>query len=185
MTTAIVGVGTIIFQDEGVGVYAQKYIEENYSFEDDVTLVDGGVLGFKLMTYYQDYDRVLILDTITIEDEVGAIYNLPAQELLGLGSYKQTAHEVEVAEMLEICSLLEKMAEVSIIGIVPKDIQSVNVGLSDELKTAFSAFIEATMQELDKSGVKFSKNENEVSLEQVIASYNSPQSECREYHNGN
>jgi len=185
MTTAVVGVGTIIFQDEGVGVYAQKYIEKNYTFESDVTLVDGGVLGFQLMTYYQDYDRVLILDTITIEDEVGSIYNLPAEELLGLGSYKQTAHEVEVAEMLEICSLLEKMAEVSIIGIVPKDIQSVNVGLSDELKTKFHAFVETTMGELEKSGVKFSQNEEEVSLEEVIAIYQNPQSECREYHNGN
>jgi hydrogenase maturation protease len=185
MTTAVVGVGTIIFQDEGVGVYAQKYIEKNYTFESDVTLVDGGVLGFQLMTYYQDYDRVIILDTITIEDEVGSIYNLPAEELLGLGSYKQTAHEVEVAEMLEICSLLEKMAEVSIIGIVPKDIQSVNVGLSDELKVQFPAFIKTTMDELEKSGVKFSKNENEVSLEEVIASYDNPQSECKEYHDDN
>jgi len=185
MTTAIVGVGTIIFQDEGVGVYAQKYIEKNYTFESDVTMVDGGVLGFQLMTYYQDYDRVLILDTITIEDEVGSIYNLPAEELLGLGSYKQTAHEVEVAEMLEICSLLEKMAEVSIIGIVPKDIQSVNVGLSDELKDKFMAFVETTMNELKKSGVIFSKNEDEVILEEVISIYQNPQSECREYHNGN
>jgi len=124
-----------------------------------VTLVDGGVLGFGLMSYYQDYDRVLILDALTIDDEVGAIYNLPAQELLGLGSYKQTAHEVEVAEMLEICSLLEKMAQVSIIGIVPKDIQSVNVGLSDELKAKFYDFIEAIMAELSHSNVSFCKNQ--------------------------
>jgi len=182
MTTAIVGVGTIIFQDEGVGVYAQKYIEQNYTFEGDVTLVDGGVLGFGLMSYYQDYDRVLILDTLTIDDEVGAIYNLPAQELLGLGSYKQTAHEVEVAEMLEICSLLEKMAQVSIIGIVPKDIQSVNVGLSDELKAKFDDFIKATMTELSHSNVSFCKNQHEVTLEEVIAGYNNPQSQCKEYH---
>ncbi len=124
-----------------------------------MTLVDGGVLGFGLMSYYQDYDRVLILDALTIDDEVGAIYNLPAQELLGLGSYKQTAHEVEVAEMLEICSLLEKMAQVSIIGIVPKDIQSVNVGLSDELKAKFYDFIEAIMAELSHSNVSFCKNQ--------------------------
>ncbi|MBN2825059.1 MAG: HyaD/HybD family hydrogenase maturation endopeptidase [Campylobacterales bacterium] len=185
MTTAIVGVGTIIFQDEGVGVYAQKYIEKNYTFQSDVTLVDGGVLGFKLMSYFQEYDRVLILDTLTIDDAVGAIYNLPAQELLGLGSYKQTAHEVEVVEMLEICLLLETMAQVSIMGIVPQDIQSVNVGLSEEIKGVFPAFVEATMQELEKSGVKFSKNAQEFSLDRVIESYNNPQSACREYHNGN
>ncbi|HHH19440.1 MAG TPA: hydrogenase maturation protease, partial [Campylobacterales bacterium] len=141
MKIAIVGAGTIIFQDEGVGVYAARYLESNYDFIDDVTLVDGGVLGFKLMTYYQDYDKVLILDTITIDDEVGSIYNLPAEELLGLGSYKQTAHEVEIVEMLEICSLLEKMADVHIIGIVPEDIQSVNVGLTDTLKAKFDTFV--------------------------------------------
>lgn len=183
MRTAIVGAGTIIYQDEGIGVYAQKYIEQNYTFQDDVTLVDGGVLGFQLMTYYQEYDRVLILDTITMDDEVGSIYNLPAEEILGLGSYKQTAHEVEIVEMLEICSLLERMADVNIIGIVPKDIESVHIGLSDEMKEKFHMFINTAMGELKNSGIVFSKNKNEVSLEEVILSYSSPNSECKEYKN--
>ena len=181
MTTAIVGAGTIIFQDEGIGVYASKYIEQNYTFADEVTLVDGGVLGFQLMTYYQDYDRVLILDTITMEDDVASIYNLPATELLGLGSYKQTAHEVEIVEMLEICSLLENMAEVNIIGIVPEDIKSVNVGLSDSMKKIFPTFVQTALDELTKSGVKFSKNEKEITLEEIITNYKDPQSECKEY----
>jgi hydrogenase maturation protease len=181
--TAIVGAGTIIFQDEGIGVYAQKYIDENYIFQDDVTLVDGGVLGFQLMTYYQEYDKVLILDTITMDDECGSIYNLPAEELLGLGSYKQTAHEVEIVEMLEICSLLEKMADVNIIGIVPKDITLVNVGLTDELKEKFHMFVQTALNELEKSGIKFEKKDKEVSLDEIIESYGNPNSECKEYQN--
>ena len=131
MKTAIIGVGTIIFKDEGIGVYASKYLDENYIFEDDVTVVDGGVLGFHLLSYLQECERVLILDTITIEDKVGSIYNLPAKELMGLGSYKQTAHEVEVTQMLEICSLHEGMADVNVIGIIPKDLVSTNIGLMD------------------------------------------------------
>ena len=179
---AIIGAGTIIFQDEGVGVYASKYIEQNYTFEDDVTMVDGGVLGFQLMTYYQDYDKVIILDTITMDDEAGSIYNLPATELLGLGSYKQTAHEVEIVEMLEICSLLENMADVNIIGIVPHDIKSVNIDLTDELKAKFEIFVDTALAELKKYNVKYSKNKSEVSLEDIIESYANPQSE---YKNGN
>lgn len=182
MQIAIVGAGTIIFQDEGVGVYAAKYLEANYDFQGDVTLVDGGVLGFRLMTYYQDYDKVLILDTITIDDEVGSIYNLPATELLGLGSYKQTAHEVEIVEMLEICSLLDKMAEVNIIGIVPEDIQSVNVGLTDTLQSRFDAFIETALNELSQSGIGYTRKETIVPLESIIESYANPQSE---YKHGN
>ena len=171
---AIVGVGTIIFQDEGIGVYASKYLDENYAFGDNVTLVDGGVLGFQLMTYYQDYDHVVILDTITMEDKVGSIYNLPAEELLGLGSYKQTAHEVEIVEMLEICSLLEKMAEVNIVGIVPHDIASVNIGLTDTMKERFDDFIDTALKQLDSIDVPYRKKTNTVSLDNVISYYANP-----------
>lgn len=181
MKIAVVGAGNIIFQDEGVGVYAQKYIEQNYTFKGDITLVDGGVLGFQLMTYYQDYDRVLILDTITIDDDAGSVYNLPADELLGLGSYKQTAHEVEIVEMLEICSLLEKMADVNIIGIVPKDISTVAVGLSDEIKKSFFTFVDEALNELKKSGLEFEKNKEKITLDQIISSYANPSSECKQY----
>lgn len=181
MKTAIVGAGTVIYQDEGIGVYAAKYIEKNYTFFDDVTLVDGGVLGFQLMTYYQDYDKVIILDTITIEDVVGAIYNLPSEELLGLGSYKQTAHEVEIIEMLEICSLLEKMADTNIIGIVPYDMESVNIGLSSEMKNKFDDFIDAAMKEIEKSAIRYERNTQTIELEDIIESYANPQSE---YKNG-
>lgn len=185
MRIAVVGVGTVIYQDEGIGVYNQRFLLDNYTFDGDVTLVDGGVLGFQLMTYYQDYDKVIIVDTITMEDEVGSIYNMPGEELLGLGSYKQTAHEVEIVEMLEICSLLEKMADVNIIGIVPKDIESVNVGLTDDMREKFPAFIKATLDELEKSGVKYTKKEKEVSLDEIIASYRDPQSACKELHSAN
>ena len=172
---AIVGAGTVIFNDEGVGVYASKYLEKNYIFDGDVTIVDGGVLGFRLMVYYQEYDRVIILDTITMEnDKAGAIYNLPAEELLGLGSYKQTAHEVEIVEMLEICSLLENFADTNIVGIVPEDIVTVKSDLSDTLKREFKNFVNVALGELDKMGERYRKREIEYSLEQIIDSYANP-----------
>jgi len=175
---AIIGVGTVIYQDEGVGVYGARYIEENYDFTNfDVTIVDGGVLGFQLMTYYQEYDKVIILDTITMDDSVGSIYNLPSEELLGLGSYKQTAHEVEIVEMLEICSLLEKMAEVNIIGIVPKDIETVVVGLTPEMKENFPLFVKSALDELVKVGINPTKKEDEISLEAIIESYANPKAQ--------
>jgi len=172
---AIVGAGTVIFNDEGVGVYAQRYLDENYKFDGDVTLVDGGVLGFQLMVYYQEYDKVIILDTITMQnDESGAIYNMPGEELLGLGSYKQTAHEVEIIEMLEICSMLENMAEVNIIGIVPEDILEVVTDLTPKLKEKFHDFVAVALSELDKVGIKYTKNNIEVTLETIIHSYANP-----------
>ena len=94
--TIIIGVGNMLFKDEGIGIYASEYIKQNYDFDEDLEIIDGGTLGFKLMAYFQEYDNVIILDTVSIEDEVGGIYRLPSDVLLGLGNYRKTAHEVEI-----------------------------------------------------------------------------------------
>ena len=174
MKIAVVGVGNILFKDEGIGIYAAKYLEENYDFSGDVTVVDGGTLGFKLMTYYSDYDKVIILDTVSIKDTPGSVYNLPAEELMGLGSYRQTAHEVEVVEMLEICSVLDKMAEVHLLGMIPEDIQSVDISLTKALSDQFDFFIQQIVKEIERGGVTATKKSDPVPLETVIDAYANP-----------
>ncbi len=182
---AVVGAGTIIFRDEGIGVYAARYLEENFEFDGDVTLVDGGVLGFQLMTYYTDYDKVIILDTITMNnDSAGSLYKIPAEELLGLGSYKQTAHEVEIVEMLEIAALNGNLSDVTIIGIVPEDILSVKVGLSDTLKKSFDSMIDTAIGELKSIGVGITRKKDGLTLEEILHMYDNPQSQMK-HHIGN
>lgn len=176
MKNIIVGVGNLLFKDEGVGILAAKYLEENYNFDGDLEIIDGGTLGFKLMTYFQDYDNVIILDTVSIEDEPGSIYRLPSDVLLGLGQYRKTAHEVEIVEMLEICSVLDKHAEVTIIGIIPEDIISVKIGLTKTIEEKFINLINQAIEDIEKLDVKVTKKENQKSVAQVckalIGSYN-------------
>jgi len=173
LSCVVVGVGNILFKDEGVGVYASKFLEKNFEFEDGVEIIDGGTLGFKLMNYYQEYKKVIIIDTVSIDDTPGSIYNLPSDVLMGLGSYRQTAHEVEVVEMLEICSLLEKIAKVNVVGIVPEDIKSVDIDLSNTLKEAFDNLIVEVLNELKKENISYKRVAN-ISLEEIIKEYNNP-----------
>lgn len=166
----LIGVGNVLFTDEGVGVYAAKYIDANYSYDDSLEIIDGGVLGFKLMALFQEYDNVIILDTVSIEDAPGSVYRLPAEELLGLGSYRKTAHEVEIVEMLEICSMLEKIANVVIIGIVPKDIESVKNDMTQEILSGFELFIDTTLKELNSLGVQYEKKDS-VTIEFIMENF--------------
>jgi hydrogenase maturation protease len=175
MKNIVIGVGNLLFKDEGIGIYASKYLEKNYDFEGNLEIIDGGTLGFKLMTFFQDYDNVIILDTVSIEDDAGEIFRLPSDILLGLGTYRKTAHEVEIIEMLEICSVLESHANVTVLGIIPKDIETVEIGLTKKIEDKFEEYILQIIKEIESIGIKSMKIDNK-SIKQVahelIGSYN-------------
>ena len=167
----VIGVGNMLFKDEGIGIYASEYIRQNYEFDDkELEIIDGGTLGFKLMTYFQEYDNVIILDTVSIEDEIGGIYRLPSDVLLGLGTYRKTAHEVEIVEMLEIVSVLDSHANVTIIGIIPADIETVEIGLTKAMEDKFEEFILNGIKEIESSlGIKATKVNN-IAISDVVKS---------------
>ncbi len=167
----VIGIGNILFTDEGVGVYAGRYLEANYRFSPPIEIIDGGTLGFGLMEYYLSYDKVVILDTLSIEDAPGSVYHLPADELLGLGNYRKTAHEVEVVEMLEICSLQGSTAEVSVVGIVPEDITTVEMALSVPVRENFTVLARRVLAELNAEGIEATELPESTTLEAIIASY--------------
>ncbi|XPV70622.1 MAG: HyaD/HybD family hydrogenase maturation endopeptidase [Halarcobacter sp.] len=175
MKNIVIGVGNVLFKDEGVGIYAAKYLENNYEFDGDLEIIEGGTLGFKLMALFQEYDNVIILDTVSIEDRVGEIFRLPSEVLLGLGQYRKTAHEVEIVEMLEICSVLDKHAEVTILGIIPEDIVSVEIGLTKTIEDRFEEFTLQAIKEIEAIGVKAIKKDNKsvkTIAQELIGSYN-------------
>ncbi|WP_419678448.1 HyaD/HybD family hydrogenase maturation endopeptidase [Aliarcobacter lanthieri] len=165
----VIGVGNMLFKDEGIGIYASEYIKQNYNISGDLEIIDGGTLGFKLMAYFQDYDNVIILDTVSIEDEVGSIFRLPSDVLLGLGKYRKTAHEVEIIEMLEIVSVLDSHANVTIIGIIPEDIQSVEIGLTQKMEDIFPLFIKTALKEIEDLGFSYSKKD-EIGVSDIVKS---------------
>ena len=172
----VIGVGNMLFKDEGIGIYASEYIKQNYEFDDEeLEIIDGGTLGFKLMTYFQEYDNVIILDTVSIEDKVGDIYRLPSDVLLGLGNYRKTAHEVEIVEMLEIVSVLDSYANVINIGIIPEDIINVQIGLTTTMENKFEEFILNSIKEIESLGIKATKVNNILIpdiVKSMIGSYN-------------
>ena len=69
----VIGVGNLLFCDDGVGVIAVEYLKKKYDFSDGFELLDGGTLGFNLIEYFTEYDNVFIVDTISIDDNSGEI----------------------------------------------------------------------------------------------------------------
>jgi len=172
---ALIGIGNIMFHDEGLGAYLVKYIEENYHLPENLTVIEGGTLGFTLMTYYQEYDKIIVVGTGSKKGEVGTIYSESADEVLAQEATRQTANEVEITMMLEICSFHEEMGEVQLITMIPEDIVDVRNGLTESVLQHMPKLVDATLEELKNSGITLQKKEgNGTSFEAIIDDYANP-----------
>ena len=173
---ALIGIGNIMFHDEGLGAYLVKYIEENYEIPDNLTVIEGGTLGFSLMTYYQEYDKIIVVGTGSKEGAVGTINSESAEEVMSNNSAtRKTANEVEITMMIEICSFHEEMGEVQLITMVPKDIIEVKNGLSDEVLGHMPKLVDATLEELKRSGISLAKKDGEeIPFQHIINAYANP-----------
>ena len=56
---AILGVGNILEKDDGIAIYATKYLEVNYSFEPCVDIINGGVEGINLLNMFMEYKHII------------------------------------------------------------------------------------------------------------------------------
>jgi len=164
----ILGIGNVLQKDDGLGVYASTYLKENYSFSEDITIINGGVEGINLFSILEQSSSVLILDTIELEDDPASIYLLPATELSGRGLNSGGAHEIGVIQCLDMLELQGKeLPEATVLGIVPQHI-TFEIDLSDTLKEAFEGYIKVALNFLKKEGIEATPKESNTSLESII-----------------
>jgi len=173
---ALIGIGNIMFHDEGLGAYLVKYIEENYETHPKLTIVEGGTLGFTLMTYYQEYDKIIVVGTGSKRGPVGTISSENAEEVMANeDATRKTANEVEITMMIEICSFHEDMGEVQLITMVPHDIIDVKNAMTPEALACMPKLVDETLKELENSDIILKrKNEDEVSFDSIIKAYANP-----------
>ena len=55
----IPGVGRILFTDEGFGIRVIEKLQELYEFPENVSVVDGGVLGLNLLGVISEADHLM------------------------------------------------------------------------------------------------------------------------------
>jgi len=170
----ILGIGNILQKDDGFGVYAAMYLQKNYHFSKDINIINGGVEGINLLNVFIENDKVLILDTIGLEDSPGSLYVIPAHELGGYGLNSGGAHEVGVLQCLDMLELQGKEApEAFVIGIVPAEV-TFDIALSQELMDAFEGYIKIVLHTLKGYDIFAEPQENPVALETIIARAKDP-----------
>ena len=69
----VLGIGNILFTDEGVGIRVVERLQELYEFPNNVSIIDGGVLGLSLMHFIAEADYLIVIDAIKNRGEPGSL----------------------------------------------------------------------------------------------------------------
>ena len=76
MSVLVLGIGNILWADEGFGVRAVEAFHRLYSMADGVDLLDGGTQGLYLVNRVSEVERLLVFDAIDYGLEPGTLKDI-------------------------------------------------------------------------------------------------------------
>ncbi len=134
MNTLILGVGNLLLKDEGVGIHVIRALEQE-NLPSGVHLMDGGTGGFHLISWIEEYDRIIMIDATLDKNPPGTVRVLRpkySSEFPPLMS----AHEIGLRDMMSIMELTETMPQIDLIVISVEDISEVGMELTPKVEAA-------------------------------------------------
>jgi len=153
----IIGVGCILLSDEGFGVRVIEEMENRYEFSENVSVVDGGVLGVNLLGVISQPDHLIVVDAVFNKGNPGDLYRLEGEQIPQRIRAKNSLHQIDLLEALTLCQALDKVPETIIIGIEPEDIETLSIELTLTTKAKVDKVIDLVLTELVRLGGSYKK----------------------------
>jgi len=130
----ILGIGNVMFSDEGVGVHLCRLVEQKYQFsspEHTITFVDGGTLAQRLIPVIAEYEYLVVLDCVDAQDgKIGDVYFFDFENVPNTITWQGSAHEVEMLQTLTMMDLVGDRPTTKIVGIIPEVVDDTTLELT-------------------------------------------------------
>ena len=153
---AVMGIGNILMQDEGIGVHIIKELEK-YDFHPHIALIDGGNMGMDLLHFFYEYNQMIIVDAVDFEEKPGFIDTIENDDILALFTTKMSLHHLGLKDVLSYAKLLDQTPEdLCLIGIQPHKIE-MEIELSQIVNSRIHELITLVLQKLKIWGISCNK----------------------------
>ena len=150
----VLGIGNIILSDEGFGVRVVEYMEKNFTFPENVQLIDGGTLGVELTHFVTGTKRLLIIDSINGDAKPGEIFHLRGDEIRKHFAQKISAHEIGIQDVLTMLELSgKKIPCVELIGAQPYSLEA-GTELTPQMQKLLPVFADKAAEILKSWGLE-------------------------------
>jgi len=132
----VLGVGNILWADEGFGVRCVEAFEQRFAPCEALTLADGGTQGLYLMDLLRDHDPVVIFDAVDFGDRPGTLRLVEDDDIPAfVGAHKMSLHQAGLQDVIACAKLLGGCAaNMLLIGVQPVELEDYGGSLRPQVR---------------------------------------------------
>lgn len=152
----ILGIGNLLWADEGFGIRAVQTLNNHYEFPDSVTLMDGGTQGIYLLHYIQRADALIVFDAIDYGLPPGTMKLVEGDEVPAfMGAKKMSLHQTGFQEVLAMAQLTGQYpARLLLVGVQPVELDDYGGSLRPAVKAQIAPAVAAAIDYLQALGIQ-------------------------------
>jgi hydrogenase maturation protease len=143
LSVLILGIGNVLWADEGFGVRVVETLAANYRFGSNVRLLDGGTQGIYLVDQVRWADVLVVFDAVDYGLPPGTLKRVEGAEVPKfMGAKKMSLHQTGFQEVLALADLLGEFPEhLLLIGVQPVELDDFGGSLRPEVKARIAPAI--------------------------------------------
>jgi len=152
----VLGIGNVLWADEGFGVRCVEALQSGWSFAPQVSLVDGGTQGLYLLPLVHGAQRLIVFDAVDYGLAPGTLKVVEDDEVPKfLGAKKMSLHQTGFQEVLALAQLTDAYPEkLVLIGCQPEELADFGGSLRDQVKAAVEPALQVALHWLDAWGAQ-------------------------------
>ncbi len=150
----VLGVGNILWADEGFGVRCVEALQQDHVFPEGVRLLDGGTQGLYLVPDICAAQKLLLLDAVDFGATPGTLVVLRNDDVPRFtGAKKMSMHQTGMQDVLSAAQLLDRLPqEVVLVGVQPEDMVDFGGGLTPTMSRCVALATAAAVEQLTAWG---------------------------------
>jgi hydrogenase maturation protease len=154
----VLGIGNLLWADEGFGVRAVEALHDAYALPDAVTLMDGGTQGLMLLADVTAHSHVLVFDAIDFGDAPGNLRVLRDREVPAWAGVKMSLHQQSFMELLAIADMQGRFPpHLTLVGVQPERLMDFGGSLSECVRARLDEAVDLAVDELRSWGIDAQK----------------------------
>ncbi len=168
--TLVLGIGNLLWADEGFGVRCVESLNARYRFPERVRVMDGGTQGIFLLPWVRSASALLLLDAIDFGLPPATLKLIRGGDVPRfMGAKKVSMHQAGFQEVLSAAELSGELPrELALIGVQPGVLDDYGGSLTADVKAQIAPAVATACQVLREWGIEPTERAAAVTADELI-----------------